>query len=127
MRACSVLFPGRYLIIVVFLLIVATATSVHPKKNATNRKRKCESNGTYACGSGFSTEDFRAVSGSLQTSKTSFGYFLVRKISLWGLKMLRIGSLEIIFHVSLKINCSPLLETNRSYRPRVKQKSKYYS
>ena len=54
--------------------------------------------------------------------------------------MLRMGSLEIIFHVSLRdfevillrnieliFNCPPLLETNRSYRPRVKQKSKYYS
>ena len=53
--------------------------------------------------------------------------------------MLRMGSLEIIFHVSsrdfevillrnieLKINCPPLLETNRSCRPRVKQKSKYW-
>ena len=43
--------------------------------------------------------------------------------------MFSLSDFEVILfcNIELKINCSLLLETNLSYRPRVKQKSKCYS
>ena len=71
MSACasSVSFPGRSLIIVVSphrSRFVTTATSVHPRKNATNQN-----------------VEVTAVSGSPPTSETLFHFLIfVQKISL---------------------------------------------